>query len=102
MVGTLGALRYARGDESEADREGMRLLMAAGVDPAGMITFFETLEAEVGSTSPALTYFSTHPATEDRRAELAGLAAEASTPASPIELPAEWSAIATSCRVARP
>jgi predicted Zn-dependent protease len=97
MAGTLGVLRYARGDESEADREGMRLLMAAAVDPRGMITFFETLEAEAGSTSPALTYFSTHPATEDRRAELSRLMAESSGRSSPIELPAEWSALAASC-----
>ncbi len=101
MVGTLGALRYARGDESEADREGMRLLHAARVDPAGMIAFFETLEAEVGSTAPALAYFSTHPATEERRARLADLAAEASEPAAPIDLPAEWSTITTSCRAPR-
>jgi len=98
MAGTMGALRYARGDESEADREGMRLLMAAGVDPQGMISFFETLEAEVGSTSPALTYFSTHPATEERRAELSALMAESAGGPTPIELPAAWSTIAASCR----
>jgi len=101
MAGTMGALRYARRDESEADREGMGLLLAAGIDTAGMITFFETLEAEVGSTSPALTYFSTHPATEDRRAALSELASEASAPSTPIALDADWSTIAVSCRASR-
>ena len=40
----LGGLRYRRQDETEADREGMRLIQRARVDPAGMIAFFATLE----------------------------------------------------------
>jgi Zn-dependent protease with chaperone function len=101
LVGTLGALRYARSDEAEADREGMRLLLSAGIDPEGMIAFFDTLQAKAGSTSPALTYFSTHPATEERRATLTELAAEATAPSSPIRLPVEWAVIAGRCRAPR-
>src|SRR5207244_2410003 len=44
----LGALRYSRQYEAEADVEGLRMLLAAGVDPEGMIAFFETLRAEEG------------------------------------------------------
>jgi predicted Zn-dependent protease len=98
LVGTLGALRYARGDESEADQEGMRLLLAAGVDPRGMIDFFQTLGAQPEETPAALTYFSTHPATEERRARLTELAAEASAPPTPLAVPDDWTAVRASCR----
>jgi Zn-dependent protease with chaperone function len=98
LIGMFGALSYARGDESEADREGIRLLQAAGVDPQGMIAFFEKLDAQQGSTPAPLTYFSTHPATEERRATLAELAKEGSLRATPIALPADWITIRASCR----
>jgi predicted Zn-dependent protease len=62
----LGELRYSRQDEEEADREGVRLLAAAGVDPAGMIAFFETLERKHGSASVLPPYLSTHPTLEKR------------------------------------
>jgi predicted Zn-dependent protease len=99
LVGTLGVLRYARGDESEADREGMRLLLAAGIDPRGMITFFDTLSVRTEATPAALTYFSTHPATEERRTRLTDLAAEATAAPAPIALPEEWSVVRARCRV---
>jgi predicted Zn-dependent protease len=36
-------LAYARQDELEADRIGVRYLQAAGYDPAGMLSFLETI-----------------------------------------------------------
>jgi predicted Zn-dependent protease len=99
LVGTLGALRYARGDESEADAEGMRLLLAAGVDPQGLISFFQTLGERAEEVPAALTYFSTHPATEERRARLMELSSAAANLPRPISLPAEWSDIRASCRI---
>jgi predicted Zn-dependent protease len=98
LVGTLGVLRYARGDESEADREGMRLLLDTGIDPRGMIDFFETLDAQTGANAPALTYLSTHPATEERRARLAEMAAEASAPSTALITDVAWSEVVTRCR----
>ncbi|MGE0157841.1 MAG: M48 family metallopeptidase [Gemmatimonadales bacterium] len=74
VLGVLGALSYARADEEEADREGMRLVMAAQIDPRGMISFFDTLERIAEPGSPALTYLSTHPATSERRAALVAMA----------------------------
>ena len=66
----LGALRYGRRAEEEADHEGLRLLLAAGVDPAGMIRFFERLEA-TGKAGPAgLRYLSSHPRLAERVARL--------------------------------
>jgi predicted Zn-dependent protease len=98
LVGTLGVLRYARGDEAEADREGMRLLLATGVDPRGMLDFFETLDQQTGAHAPALTYLSTHPATDERRARLAEMAAESSAPGTALTTDVAWSEIVTLCR----
>ncbi|MBI3062395.1 MAG: M48 family metalloprotease, partial [Deltaproteobacteria bacterium] len=58
----------------EADAEGMRLLLAAGVDPAGMIAFFETMEKKGGEAPALLSYLSTHPGAEQRVEKLRALA----------------------------
>jgi Zn-dependent protease with chaperone function len=74
---TLGRLRYSRSAEEEADAEGMRLLLAAGVDPAGMIAFYELLRKEAPQLPASLEYLSTHPTTESRIERLRSLAAAA-------------------------
>jgi len=62
----VGALRFSRQHEAEADLEGLKMLMAAHVDPQGMITFFETLKQEGPAIPDALKYLVTHPQTDDR------------------------------------
>ncbi len=74
----LGILRYSRENEAEADREGMRMLLAARIDPQGMITFFERLKREGKEAPDVLKYFSTHPSAEDRIERLKGLAGQPS------------------------
>lgn len=64
----LTALRFSRDAEREADREGVRRLAAAGIDPAGMARFLEKLANAESLAPPPL--LSTHPATEERLAEL--------------------------------
>ncbi len=60
-------LSFSRDHELEADRAGWQYLLEAGIDPRGMIDFFETLEQETGDDmSGALSFLSTHPATGDR------------------------------------
>jgi Zn-dependent protease with chaperone function len=99
VLGVLGALSYARADEEEADAEGMRLILAARVDPRGMISFFETLERLTGSSSGMLTYLSTHPATAERRAALAALADASPVAAEPISTgEIAWSELVQRCR----
>ena len=44
----LGQLRYGRAAEEEADALGMQLIIAAGLDPRGMIAFFEATQKEEG------------------------------------------------------
>jgi hypothetical protein len=74
---------YSRGFESEADAEGLALLEQAAINPQGLVTFFEKLQAleqekmaemageENSETlTNTLQFLSTHPATADRIANL--------------------------------
>ncbi len=60
----LTELRFSRDAEREADAEGLRRLVAARIDPAGMIRFYEKLAAEQRLSPPPI--LSTHPATGER------------------------------------
>jgi len=70
---------YSRGFEADADEQGLALLQQAHIDPRGLVTFFEKLQAleqekqeqmagEENSEAlqTTLQFLSTHPATEDR------------------------------------
>ena len=70
----VGMLRYSRQYEEEADEEGMKLLMASGINPHGMITFFETIQEESEKSLKLPTYLSTHPELKDRVQRLKWLA----------------------------
>jgi Zn-dependent protease with chaperone function len=71
---TLGALRYTRRSEEEADNEGMRMLLSAGIEPAGMIRFFRELEKVEKTAALFPSYLSTHPDADDRIERLTALA----------------------------
>lgn len=62
----LGLLRYSRQHEEAADEEGVRMLLAAGIDPRGMIMFLQGILEESRDVPAFLTYVSTHPRTADR------------------------------------
>jgi predicted Zn-dependent protease len=101
MVGSLGALRYRRADEVEADLEGMRLLNAAHVDPAGMISFMRTLETRYESAPRLASYLSSHPRTADRIAALAALAERDKYPTTPLLDSASWQKVRAVCRATK-
>jgi predicted Zn-dependent protease len=88
----IGGLAYGRADELEADRAGAALLVAAGIDPSRMVRMFETLAESEADVPAALSYLSTHPATEDR---IARLRREHPRPIDtrPIPTPEPWSEI---------
>jgi len=93
----LGELRYSRRAEEEADREGMAMLLAARVDPAGVIAFFEKIQQEEGARPEALTYLSSHPMTAERIARLKATAGAWPGPPEPV-LPGEnWPALTKRC-----
>jgi Zn-dependent protease with chaperone function len=94
---TLGDLQMSRGAESEADREGMRLLQAAGIDTAGMITFFDKLSARERGGDIVPRYLRTHPTTAERIATLRTLAAAAARPERRLLPDDEWDNVKNLC-----
>ena len=65
--GSLYFAKHSREAEEEADRQGVPLMVAAGINPNGMTSMFRKLIAEERSRPSALEqWFSTHPLTEDR------------------------------------
>ena len=97
VLGTLGALRYQRDDETEADREGMRLLEAARVDPGEMVAFMRTLETNRGGGPRMVSYLSSHPPTADRIAALEGMVPRGGVASSPLMDPRAWQRVRASC-----
>lgn len=86
----LAGQAFSRDQEREADEGGRTMLMAAGIDPIGMATFFERLEAEQGQLPGAVHLLSTHPNPGERaettRAIAASFAATLDLPDPPDDL----------------
>jgi predicted Zn-dependent protease len=93
----LGQLRYGRAAEEEADALGMQLIIAAGLDPRGMIAFFEATEKEEGKRGGRPVYLSSHPGAADRIARLTRLAQGAPPPRRSAMGEAEWAALRAIC-----
>jgi predicted Zn-dependent protease len=75
-------INFTRANEYEADRVGVGVLAAAGFDPQGMPTFFETLARQSGPlASQAPEFLRTHPVTVNRIAETRERAASYPRPA---------------------
>ena len=96
-VGKLGGLGLQRRDEEEADREGMRMMLAAELDPAGMVGAFKVLEEASGDLPRGLEYLSSHPNTGDRVQALAAMAAGATYQPRPIRLARPWGEVNHPC-----
>jgi predicted Zn-dependent protease len=67
--------KFSRDFEREADDTGWDYLVAANVDPRGMIEFFETIKAEqekstAGHLANQFDFLATHPATDERMKHL--------------------------------
>jgi len=73
MAEQLGGMAYGRDLERQADLEGLKALKRAGIAPQGMVSFFAKLAKREG---PSLTLLSSHPATEERMADLRRAIAE--------------------------
>ena len=94
----LAALAYSRGDEETADREGMRLMQAARLDPAGMTGAFRKLMEVLPETPGVVRYLSTHPETAVRMAKLEAMALGAHPSPTPFPLNRPWSELRLGCR----
>jgi predicted Zn-dependent protease len=59
--------KFSRNDEAEADQEGVRTVIRAGIDPHGIPEMFRILLDERKARPGAVSeYFATHPMEEDR------------------------------------
>jgi predicted Zn-dependent protease len=67
---------HSREAENEADAAAVPMLVASGIDPNGLPTFFrKLLDEQRGQSSAVTQWFSTHPTTEDRIDNVRGLIA---------------------------
>jgi predicted Zn-dependent protease len=65
--------RFSREDEVQADEGGFQNDVRAGINPTGMLTFFQKLLAEeqaAGGTGNTASWFADHPGTTDRIADI--------------------------------
>jgi len=63
--------KFSRGDEAEADEEGFRNVVRAGISPEGLVTMFQTLIDERQKSPGSVdAWFATHPLEEDRIADV--------------------------------
>jgi Zn-dependent protease with chaperone function len=98
VAGQVGMLRYRRDFEADADREGVRLLHAAEIDAAGVVSFMRTLEEERSSEPRFVNYLSSHPRTIDRIAQLEALSGGRTGETRPVLDSATWVAVRAGCR----
>ena len=71
-----GALfaKFSRQDETEADQEGFKNVVSAGISPEGMVSLFQKLLEERKSRPAGVdAWFLTHPLEESRIADVQGL-----------------------------
>ena len=61
---------FDRGDEEDADQEGIRLANKVGYNPAGLATFLEKLNARNKGVATRNALFASHPETEGRISKL--------------------------------
>ncbi len=72
----LQSLSYSRTAEEEADKKGIGLLLKTGINPMGMVSFFEYIQSKSHDRDydRLSQYLSTHPLPQDRLAKLKILA----------------------------
>jgi predicted Zn-dependent protease len=69
MVNQMTQLKYSRGDESEADRFGLKFMAEAGYDPRAMLDVMKILKKASGDKHPP-EFLATHPLPETRLEEI--------------------------------
>jgi predicted Zn-dependent protease len=76
--GTAIFAKFSRTDEVQADEGGFQNLINAGISPEGMLSFFQKLLAEEqqSNNSNVSSWFSDHPGTQDRIADIQRMLAQ--------------------------
>ena len=99
----LQTLSYTRDVEEQADEEGVLLLLRSGIDPQGMLDFFQTINAKVEkkekkTTHPITQYLATHPSTEERIQQIQTFIPSTFTPTTSLLPKTNWKKIRKRCR----
>lgn len=61
---------YSRGQESQADAQAVKYLIAAGYDPNGLVRFLQRMQSQSGTGGGTKQLMSTHPGTAERIASV--------------------------------
>lgn len=85
---------HSRGDELEADRVGVEMLNAAGMDSRGLFHFFQRLKGSGDDVPGAVEFMSSHPSGETRTENLKDLATEG----EPALTDEQWEALRSICK----
>lgn len=95
----LQSLSYNRTAEEEADQKGMELLVEAGINPKGMLSFFKYMQHQRanGPNDHLGQYLSTHPLPKDRIAHLATLVNQNRRTYRPLFLLGNWKQLVLLC-----
>ena len=93
----LATMRYSREHEEIADREGMKMILSAGIDPTGMVSIFKKLEREDNKSLRIPTYLSSHPDMEKRIELLKSMAGKPRSPSFPLAERYDWEEIRRFC-----
>jgi predicted Zn-dependent protease len=80
LLGKGALFAFSRDEERQADEYGARVASAAGFNPYGLVTFFETLEKSEGEMPGVFQFLSDHPLTPDRVANITRLIKEEHLP----------------------
>ena len=93
--GYLTQMKFSRDAEMDADREGVKRMVAAGIDPRYMLSFFSKMAEKEGKGASAMSVLATHPSSQQRMLALQALINDL-PPANYTPLPVDWAAVKAS------
>jgi Zn-dependent protease with chaperone function len=96
-LGIVGALRFGRKDEEEADVFAIEILQKSAFDPTRFADFFERRMAEEGDMDGIWEYMSTHPSSKSRIEKIRAAKQPAEKRLPPALTDAEWQSLQKIC-----
>lgn len=94
----VAALGYTRQVEEEADAQGIRMLLAAGIDPAAMVSFYERVLRPLDDEARGLwRYVRTHPSVGERASALRAVAEASAGPYRALLPDVAWAEVKRIC-----
>lgn len=96
-LGIVGALRFGREDEAEADAFAIETLQNAAFDPTRFADFFERRMKDEGDIEGIWEYMSTHPSSQSRIETIRAARVPAEKNVKPVLTQAEWQSLQKIC-----